>query len=265
MASCPLAQAKWPPAAAPARLERPGVEGGHRWAARPRTAVDERQPTLLGERAMRRLALLAVLALVAPQAARANPRAFPVTGIGIGVDLPQATIAEDVDYSRDPTTVFIELPMVFPSGLRLEPELGFGMGSSAAELRWVFSRDEDGGWVRGGAVDEVRVVAGLSVGPAFRLGADQRAWLGGRVAGAARHTAFRDGRGDRLGFDWTVGAVSGGETFVLDWFSLGGEARLSFTSVDEAVVSPLTSGSATFRRGWSVGFDVLAGARFYFR
>ena len=215
---------------------------------------------------MHRLAAIALLALAAPVAARAEgPLAFPSAGIGLGLDLPQATLADDLDYGRDPTTVFVELPILLRGGLRLEPELGFGMGVSATELRWVSGRDQEAGWVRGDRVEEMRLAAGLSVGPAFRLSDHTRSWVGGRAAISARHTAFGDGRADRVGLDWTVGGVFGGETFLLERFSLGGEARLSFTSVDDAVISPRETGAASFRRGWSLGFDVLAAARFYFR
>lgn len=206
-------------------------------------------------------------ALLAPAVAAAavGSGSFPAVGIGLGLDLPQATVAENVDYGRDPTTVFVEVPLVFAGGLRLEPELGFGMGTSASELRWVSGRDQEAGWIRGNAVEEQRLVAGLSVGPAFRLSSEMRAWAGGRAAVCARYTDFTGDRSDHLGFDWSVGAITGGETFLLDRFSLGGEARLGFTSMDDAVISPRETGAASFRRGWSVGFDVLAAARFYFR
>lgn len=206
----------------------------------------------------------ALLALFVPAAAAARqPLAFPAVGLGLGLDLPEATLAESVDYGRDPTTVFVGVPLVL-GVLRLEPELGFGMGTSAAELRWVSGRDDEAGWVQGDTVDEQRLVVGMSAGPAFRLGPEMRAWAGARAAVSARRTDFADDELDRVGLDYSVGAVAGGETFLLDRFSLGGESRVTFTSMDGAVISPRDSGTARFRRGWSLGFDVLAAARFYF-
>jgi hypothetical protein len=209
--------------------------------------------------------LVVTLALLFPvTGAASEPRGFPTVGFGLGLDLPSATIAEHVDYGRDPTTVFIEAPMIL-GGLRLAPELGFGSGTSASEFRWVTGDDRPAGWVRGDRVAEQRLVLGVNVGPAFRFAPEMRAWVGGRAAVSARYTEFGDERPDHLGFDLSVGAVGGGETFLLDRFSLGGEARLSFTSVDGALVAPRDSGSARLRRGWSLGFDVLAAVRFYFR
>lgn len=211
---------------------------------------------------VRRLAA-ALLALLPAAAGAGEPIAFPTVGVGLGLDLPEATVAESVDYGRDPTTVFVGIPLIV-GGLRLEPELGFGMGSSAAELRWVSVRGDENGPVGGDAVDEQRLVVGMSAGPAFRLGPEMRAWAGARAAVSARRTDFPDDTLDRLGLDYALGAVAGGETFLLDRFSLGGESRLTLTSMDGAVISAGESGTASFRRGWSLGFDVLAAARFYF-
>jgi hypothetical protein len=210
--------------------------------------------------------LVAALVLLVPAAGIASPEpmVFPTVGFGLGLDLPSATLAEHVDYGRDPTTVFIEAPLVL-GRLRLAPELGFGMGTSSSELRWFTGDDLPAGWVRGDRIEEQRLVLGVNVGPAFRFSPEMRGWVGGRAAVSARHTEFGDRRPDHLGFDFSVGAVVGGETFLLDRFSLGGEARLSFTSVDGALVAPRDSGSARLRRGWSLGFDVLAAVRFYFR
>jgi hypothetical protein len=207
---------------------------------------------------------VALLALLVPAVAGAGSApVFPTVGIGIALDLPQATLAEDVDYGRDPTTMFVEVPLVL-GGLRLAPELGVGMGTSASELRWVSAADREAGWVRGDRVDEQRLVLGASAGPAFRLSADTRAWCAGRAAVSLRRTEFGGGP-DRVGVDWSAGAVFGGETFLFERFSLGGEGRLGFTSMDGAVLAPGDAGEASLRRGWSLGLDVLAAARFYFR
>lgn len=162
------------------------------------------------------LSLLAALILAAP--AQAQPQG---TKFGIGVSLIQGVIAPNFEELQFGTVALsnIFVPIILGSNFKLEPEIGF----------YRLSEDED---TFEGTLTQWR----FGLGAFYYLPATEsvRVYVGPRVGLQLTSLSAEEDVELELGeTDLTFGLALGGEYFLSDHFSCGGEVQLNYVSLGE--------------------------------
>lgn len=191
---------------------------------------------------LRRISITAALLLVlsfAPAQAQNGETKF---GVGVGLD-PIASILDETDSVFSPVTLYFPIQA---DGFRIEPQFG------------LFRRSRDSG---SGTQASSRTATALELGAGVfatpQIGDNTIAHLGGRL-GIVRFSESISGPNtddSQSATDFFIGPAAGGEHFLSDNFSLGGEVQLIYVNVGEGdsgdtdiSLSRISTGAVFFAR-----------------
>jgi hypothetical protein len=174
------------------------------------------------------LAALSLLFLACPAGGQESPRTR--IGIGIGLsDVRELLRLSSVEGGEMPS---ILIPIEFPSGLRIEPEVGFLSGSWNADSENEQLESNTGSFLVGFGVFTLR----RSREGVLYLGAR----LGGLVGSS--EDSYSMGGTTRTKTSWSgffVAPAFGGEFLLSERFGLGAEVQLSYTAHRPVLLRPL--------------------------